>query len=63
MGSFGPGSYDAYVCIDFSGVGYTFDNPAEYGIWSPKEVKENLTEYSAWGVFLPLNYTTFLIAM
>lgn len=31
--SFGPGRYKAYVCVDFSGAGFTLGKPTEYGAW------------------------------
>ncbi|KIJ55604.1 glycoside hydrolase family 92 protein [Sphaerobolus stellatus SS14] len=44
QGSFGPGSYSAFVCVDFFGEGYTLKGADEYGIWTQTEVKVNATE-------------------
>ncbi|KAF9483277.1 glycoside hydrolase family 92 protein [Pholiota conissans] len=32
-GSFGPGRYNAFTCVDFKAEGYTLGTPTEYGVW------------------------------
>ncbi|KAF8184698.1 glycoside hydrolase family 92 protein [Pholiota molesta] len=32
-GSFGPGRYNAFTCVDFRAEGYTLGAPTEYGVW------------------------------
>ncbi|KJA21326.1 glycoside hydrolase family 92 protein [Hypholoma sublateritium FD-334 SS-4] len=32
-GSFGPGRYNAFTCVDFKAEGYTLGAPTEYGVW------------------------------
>ncbi|KAF4562550.1 hypothetical protein EYR36_003944 [Pleurotus pulmonarius] len=45
-GSFGPGSYRAYTCVDFQSEGAGFVMPTEYGAWSGDTPKKGTKENS-----------------
>lgn len=49
MGSFGPGSYSAFVCVDFQAERYLLKSPAEYGVWRKDKVYVNDTELGGYG--------------
>ncbi|KAF9229643.1 glycoside hydrolase family 92 protein [Gyrodon lividus] len=44
--SFGPERYTVYTCVDFKGDGYTFDSPAEYGVYAGNEPVQYSTQLS-----------------
>ncbi|KAF5368241.1 hypothetical protein D9757_011215 [Collybiopsis confluens] len=43
-GSFGPGNYQSFTCVDFHGEGYNFSGPTEYGSWFFDTVTQNATD-------------------
>lgn len=43
-GSFGPGKYHLFTCVDFSGEGYNLGSPTEYGSWAINRVTQNATD-------------------
>ncbi|KIK62122.1 glycoside hydrolase family 92 protein [Collybiopsis luxurians FD-317 M1] len=45
-GSFGPGAYHLFTCVDFHGDGYNFTGPTEYGSWFFNTVTQNATNLS-----------------
>ncbi|KAJ3784535.1 glycoside hydrolase family 92 protein [Lentinula aff. detonsa] len=45
-GSFGPGAYHLFTCVDFQGEGYDISGPTEYGSWSFNTVTQNKTNLS-----------------
>ena len=50
--SFGPGTYRAYVCVDFKGDGFDLGKPAEFGTYlgnSPiRGLNDGLQEYTGY---------------
>ncbi|KAJ3767377.1 hypothetical protein FB446DRAFT_652242 [Lentinula raphanica] len=45
-GSFGPGAYHLFTCVDFKGEGYDFSGPTQYGSWSFNIITQNKTNLS-----------------
>ncbi|KAJ4489178.1 glycoside hydrolase family 92 protein [Lentinula lateritia] len=45
-GSFGPGAYHLFTCVDFKGENYEIGSPSEYGSWSFNTVTQNKTNLS-----------------
>ncbi|KAF9531263.1 hypothetical protein CPB83DRAFT_131726 [Crepidotus variabilis] len=43
-GSFGPGWYKAFTCVDFKGEGYDIGEPVEYGVFTDNTVHRNQTD-------------------
>ncbi|EIW86530.1 glycoside hydrolase family 92 protein [Coniophora puteana RWD-64-598 SS2] len=41
-GSFGPGRYSVYTCVDFKGEGFDLGSPVEYGVY----ITDEPTQYS-----------------
>ncbi|TDL23291.1 glycoside hydrolase family 92 protein [Rickenella mellea] len=41
--SFGEGTYDAFVCVDFTGAGYEIGQPIEYGTYAGADISQNST--------------------
>ncbi|PIL28602.1 hypothetical protein GSI_08644 [Ganoderma sinense ZZ0214-1] len=53
-GSFGPGRYYAYTCVDFKGEGYDTGAPTEYGAWSGTyPVKNTVSSQQVFFGFVP----------
>lgn len=46
QGSFGPGEFHLFTCVDFKGEGYDFGNVTEYGSWHMHAVEPNKTTLS-----------------
>ncbi|KAF9059872.1 glycoside hydrolase family 92 protein [Rhodocollybia butyracea] len=46
QGSFGPGEFHLFTCVDFKGEGYDFGNVTEYGSWHMHAVEPNTITFS-----------------
>jgi hypothetical protein len=56
FGSFGPGTYPAFVCIDFQGEGHSFTGPTEFGVWTNDIVQPNAITLDTFGTQLSIAF-------